>query len=68
MTGFIDDGPRGMAKRHEVPGPAAAPGGDQPFLGKGDGVKTCPVTGSPIDPKVSAEILGRKVFFCCASR
>ena len=35
------------------------------FLGKGDGVETCPVTGEPISKSVKAEIGGKTVYFCC---
>ena len=35
------------------------------FLGKGDGVKTCPVTGEPVDKKAKGEINGRTVYVCC---
>lgn len=35
------------------------------FLGKGDGVTTCPVTGEPINKEVKAEIDGRIVYACC---
>jgi len=35
------------------------------FLGKGDGVKTCPVTGEPVDPNAKGEINGRTVLVCC---
>lgn len=37
------------------------------FMGKGDGVETCPVTGEPITNKdVKAVMFGRTVYFCCA--
>lgn len=36
------------------------------FLGKGDGIETCPVTGEPIDKEIKAEINGRTVYACCA--
>lgn len=32
---------------------------------KGDGVKSCPVSGDEVDPKVTATINGRVVKFCC---
>lgn len=35
------------------------------FLGKGDGVETCPVTGEAISKDVSVEIAGRTVYACC---
>jgi YHS domain-containing protein len=36
------------------------------FLGKGDGITTCPVTGEAVSKDVKAEINGRTVYFCCA--
>ena len=37
------------------------------FLGKGDGVKTCPVTGEEILNKdVKGQFFNRTVYFCCA--
>jgi YHS domain-containing protein len=36
------------------------------FLGKGDGLKTCPVTGDEIQNKdVKGQFFGRTVYFCC---
>ena len=36
------------------------------FLGKGDGVKTCPVTGDEIQNKdVKGRFFNRTVYFCC---
>lgn len=44
----------------------AADAKDQ-FLGKGDGVETCPVTGEPIENKdVKGDFFGWTVYFCCA--
>ncbi len=48
-----------------APHPHSAPAGAAAFRGKGDGVATCPASGDPIDPNLSAVINGRKVFFCC---
>ncbi len=39
--------------------------GEAKFLGKGDGVETCPVTGEPVNKNVKAEINGRTVYACC---
>ena len=68
VSGFIKEGSAGMARRHEsplaVPPSKAAKAG---FLGKGDGVKTCPVTGEPVARSVKAEIGGSTVYFCCPS-
>ena len=36
------------------------------FLGKGDGITTCPVTGEAISKEVKAEINGRTIYACCA--
>ncbi|MFN7930094.1 MAG: hypothetical protein U0Y68_19650 [Blastocatellia bacterium] len=36
------------------------------FLGKGDGITTCPVTGEPINKEIKAEINGRTIYACCA--
>jgi YHS domain-containing protein len=38
---------------------------EQKFLGKGDGIETCPVMGMPVDKEVKAEINGRIVYACC---
>ena len=35
------------------------------FLGKGDGIETCPVTGEAISKDVSVEVEGRTVYACC---
>ena len=35
------------------------------FLGKGDGIETCPVTGEAISKEVSVEVAGRTVYACC---
>jgi YHS domain-containing protein len=68
VSGFVKEGMSGMAKRHEVPGRQDAGTSAKPrFLGKGDGVRTCPVTGEPVDKKFKAVFEGRTVYFCCAS-
>lgn len=61
---------KGLAKpeghaHHEEHG-AQAKDEEKKFLGKGDGVETCPVTGEKVDKEIKAEILGRTVYFCCA--
>lgn len=35
------------------------------FLGKGDGIETCPVTGEAISKDVKVEVDGRTVYACC---
>ncbi len=64
VTEFVNQGMAVMHKRHELPGEKT----DQSaFLGKGDGVTTCPVTGEPVNKEFNAEIYGRTVYFCCAN-
>jgi YHS domain-containing protein len=41
-------------------------GSEATFLGKGDGITTCPVTGEPISKDVKVEINGKTVYACCA--
>jgi len=36
------------------------------FLGKGDGVMTCPVTGEAVDPELKGEVDGQTFHVCCA--
>ncbi|MEP0767091.1 MAG: YHS domain-containing protein [Fimbriimonadia bacterium] len=43
-----------------------APGKPVAFIGKGDGVKTCPVLGYPVSKNVSVQHNGKTVYFCCA--
>jgi YHS domain-containing protein len=38
---------------------------EETFLGKGDGIETCPVMGMPVDKSVKIEINGRTVYACC---
>lgn len=64
VNGFVKDGMPGMHKEHPAPPkPGKAPA---EFVGMGDGIATCPVTGEPNDKSVSAKIQGRTVYFCCA--
>ncbi|MCW5941344.1 MAG: hypothetical protein KIS66_03880 [Fimbriimonadaceae bacterium] len=63
VDGFVKEGMAGMHRMHPVP--AAAKSGKDKFLGKGDGISTCPVTGEPVNKNVSAVVEGRRVFFCC---
>jgi YHS domain-containing protein len=39
--------------------------GEKQFLGKGDGIETCPVTGEPVNKDIKAEIKGRTIYACC---
>lgn len=63
VSEFAKEGMPVMHKRHELPG--AEPADNSGFLGKGDGITTCPVTGEPVNKDVKAELMGRTVYFCC---
>ncbi len=39
--------------------------GEAKFMGKGDGIETCPVTGEAISKDVSVDVDGRTVYACC---
>jgi YHS domain-containing protein len=58
--------PKAEGHGHHSEHHAQASGEEKKFLGKGDGVETCPVTGEKADKEVKAEIEGRTVYFCCA--
>lgn len=62
VSEFVAEGMSVMHKRHELPGEKVE---ESAFLGKGDGITTCPVTGEPVNKEVRAEIWGRTVYFCC---
>lgn len=64
VSEFVKEGMTVMHKEHPLPDAKVEP---KKFLGKGDGVATCPVTGEAVDKNVSAEINGKTVYFCCAS-
>ncbi|MBX3276577.1 MAG: hypothetical protein KF868_01115 [Acidobacteria bacterium] len=64
VSEFVAEGMSVMHKEHPLPGSATP---EREFLGKGDGVTTCPVTGEPVNKNISAEIFGRTVYFCCES-
>lgn len=36
------------------------------FLGKGDGIETCPVTGTPVNKDLKGEANGQTFYVCCA--
>jgi YHS domain-containing protein len=40
-------------------------GDEKKFLGKGDGLETCPVTGEPVNKNVKYEVNGRVFYVCC---
>lgn len=64
VTEFVKEGMPVMHKEHPLPGNENAP---QPvgFIGKGDGITTCPVTGEPVNKEVKFGFYGRTVYFCC---
>ena len=64
VSDFVKDGMPGMHKRHELPG---AEPSKETFLGKGDGITTCPVTGEPVNKDIKWGFYGRTVYFCCES-
>jgi len=39
--------------------------GEQKFLGKGDGIETCPVTGEAVNKNLKYEAGGRTFYVCC---
>ncbi len=40
-------------------------GDEKKFLGKGDGITTCPVMGSPVNKDTKYEVNGREFYVCC---
>src|SRR5262249_60198958 len=40
-------------------------GAEKKFLGKGDGVETCPVTGEAVNKNLKYEVNGRVFYVCC---
>jgi YHS domain-containing protein len=64
VSEFVKEGMPSMHKIHELRGVNKE---EKTFLGRGDGISTCPVTGETINKDFSAEINGRTVYFCCAS-
>lgn len=45
--------------------PLPAENNEPAFLGKGDGITTCPVTGEPVDKALKAEVNGQTFYVCC---
>jgi YHS domain-containing protein len=64
VSEFVKEGMSSMHKSHELPGEKPV---ELKFLGKGDGVTTCPVTGEPVNKGVKFGFYGRTVYFCCES-
>ena len=42
-----------------------AAGAETKFLGKGDGIETCPVTGEPVNKNLKVEFDGKTYYVCC---
>ena len=63
VNGFVKEGMAGMHKAHPLP--ASVQVSKVNFLGREDGIKTCPVTGEPVSKDVSAVIKGKTIYFCC---
>lgn len=64
LTAFAQEAKKDDHKQHDHH--ATAGKSEAKFLGKGDGVETCPVSGEAITSKdVKAEMFGRTVLFCC---
>lgn len=64
VSEFVKEGMASMHKEHPLP---EAKVEVKTFLGKGDGITTCPVTGEPVNKNISAEINGKTIYFCCES-
>ena len=64
VSEFVSAGSAVMHKRHELPGEKTT---EPAFIGKGDGLETCPVTGEPVNREIKFGFWGRTVYFCCES-
>lgn len=64
VSEFVSEGMPSMHKEHPLPGEKKE---EAAFVGKGDGVTTCPVTGEPINKEIKFGFFGRTVYFCCES-
>ncbi|MEP7337218.1 MAG: hypothetical protein ABI977_05690 [Acidobacteriota bacterium] len=65
VSEFVAEGMSVMHKQHDLPD---APRKEETaFIGKGDGVTTCPVTGAPVNKEFKFGFFGRTVYFCCES-
>lgn len=64
VSEFVREGVSVMHKSHDLPGEKSEPAD---FVGKGDGVTTCPVTGQPVNREIKFGFDGRTVYFCCES-
>ena len=61
---------KAMKKMMEMMGggekPEGKPAKPVAYIGKGDGISTCPVMGQPVNENVSVVHNGKTVYFCCA--
>ena len=64
VSEFVKEGMPSMHKEHPLPGEKKE---EAAFVGKGDGVETCPVTGEPVNKEIKFGFFGRTVYFCCES-
>lgn len=65
VSEFVAEGMSVMHKEHPLPG--AEKKEESAFIGKGDGIETCPVTGEPVNKEIKFGFFGRTVYFCCES-
>ncbi|MDX2043019.1 MAG: hypothetical protein SF097_17505 [Acidobacteriota bacterium] len=65
VSEFVKEGASIMHKEHPLPD--APKKEETAFVGKGDGVETCPVTGAPVNKEIKFGFFGRTVYFCCES-
>jgi len=65
VSEFVQEGMSVMHKQHDLPD--APKKEETAFVGKGDGVETCPVTGEPVNKEIKFGFFGRTVYFCCQS-
>ena len=65
VSEFVKEGASIMHKEHPLPD--APKKEETAFVGKGDGVETCPVTGEPVNKNIKHGFFGRTVYFCCES-
>src|SRR5262249_28123115 len=60
----IKNAPPAEEHDHHAP-PQDAAKGEPKFLGKGDGIETCPVMGEPVNKNLKYEVNGRTFYVCC---
>lgn len=58
--------PKSEAHGEHHHGAQDAAKGESKFLGKGDGITTCPVTGEAVNKELKGEANGRTFYVCCA--